>query len=132
MKRKSLLLVIALLATSGANAGVVDDLLRQYQAQASQPFDAERAKALWTAKHRDPETGKDISCSTCHTADLRKAGEHNTTGKPIEPMAPSINPQRLTDAAKIEKWFKRNCKGTFNRECTPQEKGDFLTYFRNQ
>ena len=43
MKRKSLLLVIALLATSGANAGVVDDLLRQYQAQASQPFDAERA-----------------------------------------------------------------------------------------
>ncbi|TBR21868.1 MAG: DUF1924 domain-containing protein, partial [Candidatus Nitrosotenuis sp.] len=28
----------------------------------------------------------------------------------------------------VEKWFKRNCKETLERECTPQEKGDFLAY----
>lgn len=132
MKRKPLLIAITLLATSGVNAGVVDDLFIQYQTQASLPFDAARGKALWTSKHPDPDTGKNISCSTCHTEDLRKTGAHNTTGKVIEPMAPSVNPQRLTDAAKIEKWFKRNCKSTLNRECTPQEKGDVLTYIRNQ
>ncbi|MEA3244387.1 MAG: DUF1924 domain-containing protein, partial [Pseudomonadota bacterium] len=32
------------------------------------------------------------------------------------------------DGKKIEKWFKRNCKWTLGRECTAQEKADFLAY----
>lgn len=43
-------------------------------------------------------------------------------------MKPAVNPERLVDAKKIEKWFLRNCKWTFGRECTAQEKGDFLTF----
>ncbi|HCS12500.1 MAG TPA: hypothetical protein DIW28_01710, partial [Zetaproteobacteria bacterium] len=44
--------------------------------------------------------------------------------KRIEPMAPSVNPERLTDPAKIEKWFGRNCEWTIGRDCTAQEKAD--------
>ena len=58
--------------------------------------------------------------------------EATKTGKVIDPMAPSVNPKRFTDAKEIEKWFKRNCTWTVGRECTPQEKGDFLSYLRTQ
>jgi hypothetical protein len=47
-------------------------------------------------------------------------------------MAPSVNPQRLTDARKIEKWFKRNCEWTWGRACTIQEKGDILRFLQQQ
>ena len=57
---------------------------------------------------------------------------HVCTGKSIELMAPSVNPKRLTDSRLIEKWFKRNCKWTLGRECTPQEKGDLLVYLQTQ
>jgi hypothetical protein len=43
-------------------------------------------------------------------------------------MAPSANPQRFTDAAKVEKWFKRNCNDVLRRSCTAEEKGDFIAY----
>lgn len=55
-------------------------------------------------------------------------GKHSVTGKPIDPLAPAANPERFTNPAKVEKWFKRNCKDVLKRECTPQEKGDVLTY----
>jgi hypothetical protein len=45
-------------------------------------------------------------------------------------MAPSVDAERYTDLGKMEKWFKRNCKWTWGRECTPQEKGDLLEYLR--
>jgi hypothetical protein len=38
------------------------------------------------------------------------------------------NRERFTDPAKVEKWFKRNCKEVLNRVCTPQEKADFAAY----
>jgi hypothetical protein len=46
-------------------------------------------------------------------------------------MAPSVNPERLTDQRKITKWFKRNCKWTLGRECTHREQGDVLAYLRS-
>jgi hypothetical protein len=67
------------------------------------------------------------SCSTCHTSDPRNVG-HTRVGKPIQPMAVSRNPNRFTDAAKVEKWFRRNCKSVLGRECTPTEKGNYITY----
>ena len=48
--------------------------------------------------------------------------------KSIEPLAPVANRERLTDPAKVEKWFKRNCKDVLARECTAQEKADFLAF----
>ena len=43
-------------------------------------------------------------------------------------MAVSVTPERFTDAAKVEKWFGRNCNTVLGRECTALEKGDFITY----
>ena len=54
------------------------------------------------------------------------------TGKTIAPMAVSANPERFTDEAKIEKWFRRNCKEVVGRECTAAEKADFLAWLVRQ
>jgi hypothetical protein len=55
-------------------------------------------------------------------------GEQAVTHKVIEPMAPAFNPQRFTDAAKVDKWFRRNCKDVLSRECTAREKADVLAW----
>jgi hypothetical protein len=47
-------------------------------------------------------------------------------------MAVSTTPDRYTDAAKVAKWFRRNCKSVLGRECTAQEKGDFLAFMISQ
>jgi hypothetical protein len=94
--------------------------------------DAAAGKSAWTAEHNPPGATEPRSCATCHNADLKTAGKHASTGKPIEPMAVSVNPKRLTDPAKIEKWLGRNCRWTLGRVCTPQEKADFLSYIRSQ
>jgi hypothetical protein len=55
-------------------------------------------------------------------------GKHATTGKEIQPLAPVANAKRFSDAANVEKWFKRNCNDVLKRACTAQEKGDFMAY----
>ncbi len=127
-------LALFLLATStpGTASETATRLMQEYRNQGAQPFRAARGQSVWTGRHRDARTGQERSCTTCHTEDLRKPGKHTRTGKRIEPMAPSVNPKRLTDGGKIEKWFKRNCKWTLGRECTPQEKGDILTFLLTQ
>ncbi len=70
----------------------------------------------------------DWSCATCHTTQPLNLGSHATTGKSIEPLAPSANSARFTDTAKVEKWFRRNCKDVLGRECSVTEKGDVLAY----
>lgn len=135
MKKKPFLAIVLLgiLAAPLARADVVDDLLKGYKAQGAVDFSAQRADALWHKAFADPkEPGKTRSCVTCHGKDLKATGKHVTTGKIIEPLAPSVNKKRLTDAKEIEKWFNRNCKWVLSRECTAQEKGDFLTYLRQQ
>jgi cytochrome c553 len=104
-----------------------DTLMAQYKSDGAATFDAERGKKAWTkeVKNAEGETG---SCTTCHGNDLSKQGKHEKTKKVIEPMAHSVNADRYTDEKKIEKWFKRNCKEAWGRECTSQEKGDFLKY----
>lgn len=101
-------------------------LQAQFQALGAGPFSADAGKVAWT---RDVTTrGKAQSCASCHGSDLTKDGRHTQTQKPIAAMAPSVNPKRLSNVKKVEKWLLRNCKGTWGRECTPQEKGDFLAY----
>jgi cytochrome c peroxidase len=68
------------------------------------------------------------SCSTCHTLDPRAKGKHIVTGKPIAALSPISNPERFTDAAKSDKWFKRNCTDVLGRECSAAEKADLLQY----
>jgi hypothetical protein len=86
-------------------------------------FSAQRGQAWFNSRH-----GTDWSCSTCHTGNPLTLGRHATTGRSIAPLAPAANPERLTDVAKIEKWFKRNCGDVLGRACTPVEKGDVVAY----
>jgi hypothetical protein len=68
------------------------------------------------------------ACIACHTENPAQAGRHAVTGKEIKPMAPAVNAERFTDAAKVEKWFRRNCKEVVGRECSPAEKADVVLY----
>jgi hypothetical protein len=94
-----------------------------YAAQSGQAAQPARGQEFFTSKH-----GKDWSCSSCHTAKPTVDGKHASTGKLIAPMAPAFNPQRFTDAAKTEKWFRRNCNDVVGRECTAGEKADVLSW----
>jgi hypothetical protein len=133
MFRLSLLVVVPVSIASGAaRADAVSGLLSQYEKQGAAHFNAASAQALWTKAFKDPRSGEARRCASCHSEDLRRVGKHATTGKAIEPLAPSANPQRLTDPEKIEKWLLRNCKWVMGRECTPQEKGDFLVMIQSK
>jgi hypothetical protein len=106
-------------------------LLAKYKADGVTKIDAAKAKADWT-KEAKGEDGETISCSTCHGTDFSKPGKHRKTHKVIDPMSPRVNADRFTDEKKIEKWFKRNCNDTWGRECTSQEKADFLSFLTAQ
>lgn len=97
----------------------------------STPVGAESAQLIEGKKLyeliRTNKRGERIGCSTCHTDDPRKKGL-SKANKVIEPLAPSVNPERFTDPAKVEKWFTRNCKEVLDRLCTSQEKNNFIQY----
>ncbi len=72
--------------------------------------------------------GGDWSCASCHTAKPHNPGRHAATGKPIAALAPAANPRRLSDPAKVDKWFRRNCRDVLARECTAAEKSDVVAF----
>jgi len=127
--RLALAAALALLAAGSAHALNA----AEYQAglapaaSAAEPgfagFSAQRGEAFYRSTH-----GGDWSCATCHTDSPTAGGSHAVTRKAIKPLAPAANPARFTDAAKIEKWFKRNCNDVLKRACTPREEGDFIAY----
>jgi hypothetical protein len=126
------MLIGAMITAPFAHADAVDDLLAQYKAQGAANFTVAAGEQLWDRPTTDAKTGEVRRCSLCHSDDLKRVGKHATTGKAIEPLAPSVNPKRLSDKAQIEKWLARNCKWTLGRECTPQEKGDALVMIRSR
>ncbi|MDH5229742.1 MAG: DUF1924 domain-containing protein [Gammaproteobacteria bacterium] len=133
MKTQNVLIVIVLMAASGvltANT-VLEERLSTYAKNSGSSFSSQQGKDLWFKEFHDAETGKQRSCTSCHTKDATRGGKHAKTGKAIDPLAPSVNHERFTDAKKIEKWFKRNCKWVMGRECSDQEKGNFLSYLRS-
>ncbi len=133
MKQIAVVLLAAIgLCPALVFADVVTDLLRHYETLGASKFAASAAETMWTRPVIDTKSGEKRHCSLCHSEDLKRSGKHIVTGKVIEPLAPSANPKRLTDPEHIEKWFLRNCKWTLGRECTPQEKGDFLVMIRGK
>ncbi len=122
--------ILALGGPAAWGADAVGDLQARYRSEGAGPFSAATGETLW--KRKVDNAGGTRSCTSCHGTDLRQPGRHARTGKTIKPMAPSANPARLSDAAKIEKWFTRNCKWTLGRACTPQEKGDVLSFLKSQ
>ena len=131
MKKMFFISVLLMFAHAAMAQPVVDEALKTFSEGGKLKFDAQRGKAFWTKKF-PAKDGKDRQCATCHGEDLTKTGKHAKSGKLIEPMAPSVNPQRYTEMKKINKWLKRNCKWTVGRECTNQEKGDLLKYLSQQ
>lgn len=122
-----MLLLLATLSNAGfAGSHEAAALLETWQVDATLQFSAEAGRLLWYQE----VDGR--SCTSCHSESVRGAGRHQKTGKVIEPMAPSVNSTRLTEAKKIKKWLLRNCKWTFGRECSAQEKGDILTWLQLQ
>lgn len=131
-KLKTLVQALActlLLSAAVAQAETPQDFLNTYQAAAQaadakfQGFSAPRGEQFFKTTH-----GNDWSCASCHTSNPTTTGKHASTGKQIDPLAPSANPERFTNTRKVDKWFKRNCKDVLSRECTALEKGDILTY----
>ena len=97
--------------------------LERFSAQAAAPGQAERGRVFFTSRQ-----GGEWSCASCHGNPPTKPGKHASTGKSIDPMAPAANPKAFTDTAKVDKWFRRNCKDVLQRECSAGEKADVLAY----
>jgi len=110
------------MACAASPQAVLDALTRDAGASAS----AARGETLFRAKVN--AGGIADSCTSCHTENPKARGQHVKTHKEIEPIAPIANKERFTDPAKVEKWFKRNCKEVLGRPCTAQEKADFTAY----
>lgn len=130
---KTHILITALLAGAPfghalADNTTVNQLLQDYVKQGAVTADASQGQQLWQKTFTQKG---ERSCASCHTKDLTQNGRHVKTRKLISPMSPSVNPERLSDIKKVNKWFKRNCKWTLGRECTAQEKSDLLIYIEN-
>lgn len=89
-------------------------------------FSAARGEALFVTEWGlgKPDTP---ACTTCHGTDPTRSGK-TRAGKPIDPIAVSVAPQRFTDLAEVDKWFGRNCRSVLGRECSALERGDFITF----
>ena len=120
---------LVLLSASAAAADNPAGFMARYAQQAGVAVTAlspARGEAFYRGEH-PRQGGAAQSCASCHTANPKQAGQ-TRVGKRIEPLAPAANPQRFTDAAKVEKWFRRNCMDVLQRECSAQEKGDFIAW----
>lgn len=119
---------LALAAMSPAQKAIHDNLAAAARAgdPAFKEFSIERGKTFFAATHQGGKPATP-SCTTCHTADPKKAGS-TRAGKVIDPMAASVNPRRFTDEKEVDKWYRRNCTDVLGRECTALEKGDVMVY----
>jgi hypothetical protein len=113
---------------SPAQAATPAELQKRFQTEAGVApdfggFSPQRGERFFKSAH-----GGDWSCASCHTDNPLAAGRHAKTAKTIAPLAPAANPERFTDAAAVDKWFRRNCNDVLGRACTAQEKGDVLQY----
>ncbi len=121
-----LVLGLALL-TGAASAGPREDVIAALAVEAGvDGFSATDGQDFFLASHTGgkPDTP---SCTSCHGMDPTKPGQ-TRVGKPIDPMAVSVSPDRFTDPEKLAKWFRRNCNSVLGRACSVTEKGDILTY----
>lgn len=128
----SILVVAGAISAAAARAVTPDQLQAEYAAIARREapdfrgFSPAHGGEFFRSTH-----GNDWSCATCHTAKPVVQGRHARTGNVLQPLAPAANAERLTDPAKVEKWFKRNCGDVLGRACTAQEKGDVIAFLRS-
>ena len=97
--------------------------LARWSGQAGAPGRVEAGREFFNATH-----GREWSCASCHGASPTGPGRHAGTGKAIAALAPGANPKSFTDAARVAKWFRRNCRDVLGRECHAAEKADLLAF----
>lgn len=97
--------------------------MQRWSDASGQPVNAERGRLLFVNRQ-----GGEWSCASCHGNPPTAPARHAGTGKAIAPLAPAFNPERFTNTAKVDKWFKRNCNDVLSRECTATEKADLLAW----
>ncbi len=125
-RRLGMALVLALsasLALADSPANLLDRYKAEAKATGVAAGDAARGQNFFNSTH-----GNEWKCASCHGALPIGKGEHAITHKAIEPLAPAFNAQRFSDLAKVEKWFRRNCKDVLARECSAAEKADVLAW----
>ena len=116
--------VLALCAmTASVQAATAPELISAYSTLSGVTPSPARGHDFFTQTH-----GREWSCASCHGAVPTQNGKHASTGKSIGPLAPAFNPERFTDKAKVEKWFRRNCNDVVGRECSAAEKADVLSW----
>jgi cytochrome c peroxidase len=134
MKQKFIIFVF--LIGSLAYSNIFDSYMQTLAKQAKKEnpsfngFSAERGKKIYFSKHIG-KRGKEISCASCHTDNLKQSGENIFTGKKIKPLSPMVNPKRFTKVKKVKKWLRRNFKDVYKREGTALEKGDVLLFMKS-
>ena len=125
------ILFVALFGAASVFAATPNTEVAKYlsslKAEAKTEFSEAAGKEIFTKENI--KDGQKISCTSCHTQNLKGYGENKKTGKRIEPLAPSANPKSLTDVAEIKKWLKRNFNDVYGREGTAKEKGDVTAAF---
>ncbi|WP_265943022.1 DUF1924 domain-containing protein [Dechloromonas sp. A34] len=120
-----------LLASTAGYAETPQQIRQTYVAEATAQQagfapSAKRGEAFF--RQRFTISDKMPGCTSCHTDNPMQAGQHAVTGKSIRPLAVAANTERISDPAKVEKWFGRNCKEVVGRACTPGEKADFVAF----
>ena len=132
---KRLIIVPLAMACGLAAAETPRQLIDAYTAEAAAQSAGFRPSALRGGSFFAKSFGvseKMPACVACHTDNPAQAGRHAITGKEIKPLAPAANSERFTDTAKVEKWFRRNCKEVVGRECSPAEKADVVQFLADQ
>ena len=97
--------------------------LERFSAEAGRAGQADAGRQFFLERH-----GKEWACASCHGEWPGHNGRHASTAKVLEPLAPAFNPKSLTDPARVDKWFRRNCKDVLGRECSAGEKADVLAW----
>jgi hypothetical protein len=125
VNKKYLAVLILFTFTNHAHAVDFNQLYQSWSGEGLVSSNAAKGEELWSY---ELIPGK--SCASCHGNDLSQTGSHVKTNKLIKPLSPNTNPKRLTKVSKINKWLKRNCKFTYKRECTSEEKINFIEFIR--
>ena len=142
MLKKMVLITIVVVLYGGVSFGKVPfspavqkylSVLEKQSTEANASFSGfseSRGKELYFASYPHPEEPTKRSCVSCHSKSPLEKGE-TLVGKMIEPLAPTANKKRFTQIKHMKKWFRRNCKWVLQRECSAQEKGDFIYFIHS-
>lgn len=129
--KKTFIALLLLVSANSTFAETPASLVSGYAAEAAKTSpgfmpSAKRGQSLFTNEWGVSQ--KMPNCTTCHGKNIKAEGKHVVTEKRIAPFSPAANPERFSSAAKVEKWFKRNCTEVVGRECTAAEKADFIQF----